>query len=344
MKIKDVAKLAGVSTATVSHVINNTRFVREETRQRVQDAIDRVNYTPNAHARSLASGHSQTLGLIISDVANPFFPELVKSIQRSAAERGYDVILANTNYDQVVTVSCVERMLQQKVRGVAIMTSEMDYSLIDRLLAKEVSVVFLDLGPVGPHTSNINVDYENGIRAGVKHLLGLGHRRIAFLGGPRRLKSAERRRVAFVDTMRRYRRTMHTTPVLLEGDFTAEGGRRAAREIVAMSERPTALLAANDLMAIGALRELHRSGLHVPRDISVVGFDDISFAALTEPPLTTISFPRAEIGRAAVDALMHTIGSPDSAGQEVRVSTHLVVRESTGEATGPNDAQGGSTT
>jgi LacI family transcriptional regulator len=201
MRIKDVARLAGVSTATVSHVINNTRFVREETRQKVLAAIEEAGYTPNLHARSLASGYSRTFGLIVSDIANPFFPELVKSIQRRAAEAGYDVILANTNYDERLTVSCVERLLQQKVRGVAIMTSEMDTALIDRLAQREVAVVFLDLGPVGPHTSNINVDYESGVRAGVEHLIELGHRRIAYVGGPRHLRSPERRVSAFAGIM-----------------------------------------------------------------------------------------------------------------------------------------------
>jgi LacI family transcriptional regulator len=332
MSIKHVAHLAGVSTATVSHVINNTRFVRAETRLKVLAAIDAANYTPNAHARSLAAGYSRTLGLIVSDVANPFFPELVKSIQDNAADLDYDVILANTNYERRLTVSCVERMLQQKVRGVAIMTSEMDPSLIERLAERKVAVVFLDLGPVGPHTSNINVDYERGVRAGVEHLLDLGHRRIAFVGGPRSMLSADRCWTAFVETMQESRGAERTKPVMLDGDFTAPSGQRAAREILKMAERPTAVVFANDLMAIGALGELRRGGARVPDDISVVGFDDISFAALTDPPLTTIAFPRAEVGRAAVEALMQTIAADDALGREVKVATRLVVRESTGEA------------
>lgn len=336
MKIKDVANLAGVSTATVSHVINNTRFVREETRQKVLAAIAEANYTPNAHARSLAAGYSRTFGLIVSDVANPFFPELVKSIQRRAADAGYDLILANTNYDERLTVSCVERMLQQKVRGVAIMTSEMDVSLIERLKGAEVAVVYLDLGPVGPHTSNINVDYESGVRAGVTHLLDLGHRRIAYVGGPRHLKSAERRRASFAEIMERYKHTLHTKPVVIESDFTAEGGVRAATEFLGLAERPTAIFSGNDLMAIGVLGELRRAGVRVPDEVSVVGFDDISFAELTDPPLTTIAFPRADIGSAAIEALMHTISADGAVGREFRVATSLVVRESAGPAR-PNE-------
>lgn len=332
MRIKDVAKIAGVSTATVSHVLNGTRYVRDETRERVLDAIRELNYTPNAAARSLASGRSNTLGLIISDIANPFFPELVKVIQEHALERGYDVLLANTNYDPRRTVSCVEYMIERNVRGVAIMTSEMEFSLVDRLAARNVAVVFLDLGPVGIHMSNLNVDYEHGVRAGVEHLLSLGHRRIAYVSGPLRLRSAARRHDAFAEIMDRSRASLQTKPVYLEGDFTAAGGQEAARRILAMRTRPTAVFAANDLMAIGVLREFTSAGVRVPDDVSVIGFDDISFAELCDPSLTTIAYPRAEIGRAAVDALLDTIADESSMGRELKVSTRLVVRESTGPA------------
>jgi LacI family transcriptional regulator len=150
MKIKDVAKAAGVSTATVSHVINRTRFVTEETKQKVLAAIDSCNYTPNAPARPLASGRSSTLGLIVSDIANPFFPQIIRSIQEEAIEHGYNVTLANPNYDPKRTVSCVQRLIEQRVGGVAIMTSEMDLELTRRLAARKVSVVLLDVGTVWP--------------------------------------------------------------------------------------------------------------------------------------------------------------------------------------------------
>jgi LacI family transcriptional regulator len=332
MRIKDVANLAGVSTATVSHVINNTRFVGEETKQKVEAAIETLNYTPNVHARSLASGRSRTLGLIISDINNPFFPELVKSIEEKASSHGYDIILSNTNYDPKRTVACVQRMLEQNVQGVAIMTSEMDVSLSNRLAAKKVAVVFLDVGQAGPHTSNINVNYEKGIRGGVEHLLSLGHRRIAYISGPPHLKSAERRKAAFAKIMKKYRASLGATPLLFDGDFKTTGGRRAAVEILRLKPAPTAIVSGNDLMAIGALRELKSAGLRVPQDISVIGFDDISFAALAEPQLTTIVIPRAEIGEAAVEALIYTIKDAKNLGREFKISTQLVVRESTGAA------------
>jgi DNA-binding LacI/PurR family transcriptional regulator len=332
MRIKDVAKLAGVSTATVSHVVNKTRFVSAETTERVVAAIERVGYTPNAHARNLASGRSRTLGVIVSDIANPFFPELIKSMQEEAAARGYDVTLANTNYDPERTSSCVRRMLEQRVSGVAVMTSEMDVALSRQLAEREIAVVFLDVGEAGAHTSNIVVNYEKGIRQAVEHLLALGHRRIAYVSGPQRMKSAARRKAAFVKTMKKYQASLHTAPSVFEGDLKAGGGQQAAREMLRLDPLPTAVISANDLMAIGALGELKAAGLRVPEDISVVGFDDILFASLADPPLTTVALSRAEIGRAAVEALLHTVNADGNVGREVKIGTRLVVRGSTGPA------------
>jgi len=331
MRIKDVAREAGVSTATVSHVINKTRYVSEGTRNRVLRAIERCNYYPNAAARSLASGRSNILGLIISDISNPFFPELVKSIEMAAFERGYDVILSNTNYDARRTSHYVRRIIERKIAGVALMTSELDLSLIGELASKHVSVVFLDLGSAGERMSNLVVDYEMGIEEAVEYLVSEGHARIAYVGGPARLRSAARRLEAFRDSVARHLPRARP-PAIYEGDFKLEGGRRAAREILESKPRPTAVLAANDMMALGVMRECQAAGLRIPRDMSLVGFDDIAFAALTDPPLTTISLPRTELGRKAVEALMMTIEQPGHQGIEIHIPTHLITRGSTGAA------------
>ena len=295
MKIRDIAKLAGVSTATVSHVVNNSRYVSEETKQKVQEVIERNGYTPNAHARNLATKSNHTFGLILSDLSNPFFPELVKSIHECAHQQGYEITLANTNYDAGRTVASVQRMLEQRVSGVAVMTSEMDAALAERLAAREIAVVFLDVGQVGPYVSNIAVNYEKGIRAGVEHLLELGHLRIAYISGPQRLKSAQRRLLAFTKTMKKY----ESKPFIFEGDFKATGGQQAVAEMLRQKQSPTAIVAANDLMAMGAMRELRKAGLRVPEDVSVVGFDNILFAELADPPLTTIALPQPSPGNLA---------------------------------------------
>ena len=328
--IRDVARAAGVSTATVSHVINDSRRVTEETRARVLAAIEACRYYPNLHARSLASGRSRTLGLVISDISNPFFPELVKSIEEAAFAHGYDVVLSNTNYDPGRTSHCVARLIERQVAGVALMTSELDTSLVRELARREVAVVFLDLGEPGPHMSNLCVEYEEGVGEAIKHLASLGHERVAFLSGPRRLRSAAKRLGAFRRLSGRL--LPRGASKIYYGDFRLEGGRRAAREMLAGAELPTAVFAANDLMALGAAGEFRAAGLNIPRDLSIVGFDDIEFASLAEPALTTVRLPRAELGRHAVEALMATVGHPERRGVEVRIKPRLVVRDSTARA------------
>jgi LacI family transcriptional regulator len=302
---------------------------------RVSESHRLHDYYPNAHARSLASGSSQILGLVISDIANPFFPELVKSIEAAAYEHGYDVVLSNTNYDAERTAHYVRRFIERKVAGVALMTSEMDKTLIDELARREVSVVFLDSGEIGLHMSNLRVCYAEGIRQTILHLVEFGHRNIAFISGPTHLHSANRRLEAFRQTMQS---VLPDQPEqIFQGDFKIEGGTRAAAKILAVGDTPTAVVAANDLMAFGAISEFRRAGLNVPSDISVVGFDDIEFSSLIEPGLTTVSLPRRELGRLAVEALMSTLANPTQHGVEFEIMTALIVRNSTARARDSRD-------
>lgn len=328
MRIKDVAHEAGVSTATVSHVINETKFVSEETRQKVLQAIEKLNFYPNAHARTLASGRSNIIGLLVSDISNPFFPELVKSIEAAAFERGYNVILFNTNYDAKRTTDYVRRLIELKVAGVALMTAELDAGLIDELQRKEVRVVFNDLGVVSEHMSNIVLDYKSGIDEAVRHLVSLGHEKIAHISGSSRIRSGNIRRDAFIEAMQKYLPDADDS-LIFEGDFRFESGRLAASELLESENLPTAIVVANDMMALGAMAELKAAGFDIPKDISIVGFDDIAFASLSDPPLTTVCSPRVEIGRRAIEALMTTIERPDQQGVEIKIPTYLITRKST---------------
>jgi LacI family transcriptional regulator len=328
MRLKDVAREAGVSTATVSHVINNTKYVTDVTREKVVRAIKHCNYYANAHARSLASGRSNIIGLLVSDISNPFFPELVKSIEDAAFEGGYNVILVNTNYDAKRAADYVRRLIELKVAGVALMTTEFDSELIDELARRKVPVVLHNVGTTGACMSDVLVDYASGIEEAIEHLVALGHRNIAHIAGPARFRSATIRREAFLESFARHL-PGSARPPIYEGDFKFEGGRHAAKEILAAELGSTAVVVANDMMALGAMQEFRVAGLVIPRDISVVGFDDISFAALSEPPLTTVCSPRAEIGKKAIEALMATIKQSGSSGEEVRVRTFLVTRETT---------------
>jgi len=327
-RIKDVAREAGVSTATVSHVINSTKYVSDETRERVLKAIKRFEYHPNAHARTLASGRSNMIGLLVSDISNPFFPELIKAIETAAFERGYNVILLNTNYDPGRAADYVRRLSELNVAGVALMTSELDSDLFKQITHRRVSVVFDNTDLAADRTSNVCVDYASGIEEAVRHLVSLGHRRIAHIAGSSRIPSGAIRREAFHYFIKRYLPD-EPAPAVYEGDFRLDGGRAAASEMLSAPEMPTGVVVANDMMALGAMREFRKAGLSIPRDISIVGFDDIAFAALSEPPLTTINSHRAEIGRRTIEALISLIERPEETGVEIRVPTQLVTRDST---------------
>jgi DNA-binding LacI/PurR family transcriptional regulator len=331
MDIRQVAKRAGVSTATVSRTINNMHQVKPGTARRVWKAIEELKYFPNGQARSLVSGRSHIVGLIVSDITNPFFPELVQGFEDAATQKGYEVLLSNTQYDSTRMATGVRRMLERKVDAVAIMTSEMDSSLTQQLAHNDIPMVFLDVGKVDKHVSNIKVDYALGISQAVGHLLELGHRRIAFISGPGELQSARIRRLAFLKAMNE--RGVAGDQCLIEtGNHRIDGGFNATSQILHGAQLPTAVLCSNDLTAIGGLRAIRRHGGRVPDDISVVGFDDIALAEFTEPPLTTVRLPRREMACKAFEALLAPLGDTSRMGVEYSIAPELIVRESTAKA------------
>ena len=314
--------------------MNGSAKVNPETAARVHKAIADLNFYPNTNARALGSGRSNLYGLIISDITNPFFPELVKSFEDIAVLHGQEVLIANTNYDPERMKICVRRMLQRKVDGVAIMTSEMDDQLIEDFSRRHIPLVFLDTGTPGPGVSCVRIDYSAGIDLAVNHLIKFGHNRIAFISGPMRLASARMRYKAFMDSTARDH--LDDNPHLIqESNHRVDGGHDAMQRILASGARPTAVLASNDLTAIGAMGAIAESGLHVPRDISVVGYDDIQLSAFTMPPLTTVSLPRVEIANAAFHALLNAMKSDEPKpvlGEEHMVLPSFITRKSTGPA------------
>jgi DNA-binding LacI/PurR family transcriptional regulator len=328
MKIQEVARRASVSTATVSRTINNPSLVDPKTAKRVWKAIEELRYFPNTQARSLVSGRSRIIGLIVSDITNPFFPELIKGFEDVAIHNGYEVLISSTNYDSARMALCVRRMLERKVEGVAIMTSEMDKHLVDQLAHRNVPMVFLDVGPPGEGISNVVVDYAMGVNEAVSHLLSLGHRRIGFICGPLGLKSAQIRRTAFLRSLSQHG-IDDADRLLEEADHTVDGGLEAMTRMLESKRAPTAVLASNDLTAIGMMRAVRRAGLAVPRDISIVGFDDIRLAEFTEPPLTTVRLSRQELAEHAFAALLSDLTDQPQPRREYTVETHLVIREST---------------
>lgn len=331
MNIKQVASLAGVSASTVSRTINQPEKVDAQTADRVWRVIRESNYVRNSQARTLVSGKSRIFGLIISDISNPFFPELVKSFDYSAVRHNYDILVASTDYRVDRLGTCVAKMIERQVDGLAIMTSELDRQHLAELYQRKLPMVFLDWGEVRPLVSRIVVDYERGVSDAMRHLVSLGHRKIAFISGPLTLKSIHSRHRAFLKCLRE----LNIPPfkqAAMEGNHRVDGGEAVMRILLAQSDRPTAVLAASDLTAIGALRAIRAAGLDVPRDISLIGFDDIELSQYMHPPLTTIRLSREELGREAFDALYRCAEGTTVSGQEIPISTALVLRESTGAA------------
>ncbi len=329
LTIRDVAKEARVSTATVSHVLNKTGQVSPGTRRLVLAAVKRLGYFPNVHARNLASHNSRTLGMIVSDIENPFFPEVIKGFETRARQLGYDAILTDTNYDPRLTRRAAERMLEHQVRGVAVMTSEINLRLIRELARRRIAVIFLDLGPVRKYVSNMRIDYFSGIQQVVQHLYQLGHRRIAFVAGRPRLKSNIARQQAYEECMRAL--GLEPGPIL-PGNLRFEGGLEAGLAITRLSPRPTAVMAINDLTAVGIIKALTQGGLRVPQDISVTGFDRTRLAEYCTPSITTVDIHRDLLGHMAADALHELSCSANPQGKEYLIPAGLVVRDSTGPA------------
>ena len=323
-RIKDVAAKAGVSIATVSHVLNGTRGTRPQTRQRVLAAIEDLGYSQNQAARNLAMGRSSLMGLIISDIRNPFFPEVTAAFQDQALLHNMDAVVLNTNYDAQRTLNSVKRLVGLQVPAVAILTSQIDPGVMDMLAEHQVAAVYLDLGRVDRWISNIVLDYEHGIAEALQYLIKLGHQRIAYIGGPVHLHSAQRRKRAFQDSAV----LAGVDPSLaIDADFTVRGGYFACSKLL-LGKQPTAILAGNDLTALGVLHRAYDGGLRIPEDLSVVGFDDILITEYTQPALTTVAVPRTEIGKVAFQALWAMLADPTAAGREFRLGTGLVIRQS----------------
>ena len=330
MDIREIAKRAKVSTATVSRTINRVPTVDPQLAKRVWKVVEELGYYPNTQARALVSGRTRIFGLIVSDMTNPFFPEIVQSFEDMAVERGYEILLTSTVHDTKRMEGSVRRMIERRVEGVAILTFGMEESLLEDLRFRKVPLVFIDVGPALPHVCNIRIDYQRGIRQAVQHLAALRHEKIAFITGPLHLPSAVTRKTAFESSLREI--GMRVNPELVfEGDHTMEGGMRAYGEIAKKGMPPTAIMCSNDMTAIGVIREAYERGVSVPQELSVVGFDDIRLSRFFIPPLTTIQMSQAEIARLAFKALVTEVEreTPSPKGTEYVLNTDLVLRKST---------------
>ncbi len=327
--MREVAERAGVSPATVSRVLNKTQYISAETEQRVLEVVRQLNYYKNVHARRLATGQSDLFGLVISEIANPYFPEIIRGFQAAAWDRGLDVLLCNTEYDRSRTESVMRKLIESDVRGVAIMTSSVDKGMTAEVIASGIGAVFCNVGPADKLVSNISIDYERGISQAIEHVVELGHRRAAVIAGPQQNYTAVTIKNALVAGLRA--RNLNPSPVL-ECDYRVDAGASSVRAMLSQKDIPTVVFCGSDLIAMGAMSALEEAGVRVPEDVSVVGIDDISFAYLARPPLTTIRVPRERLGMIAFEALDKMLKLKRRRGADYYLETELVVRKSTAAA------------
>ncbi|HZR58280.1 MAG TPA: LacI family DNA-binding transcriptional regulator [Terriglobales bacterium] len=335
MDIREIARRAKVSTATVSRAINRVPTVDPQLAKRVLKVVEERGYYPNSQARALVSGKSRTFGLIVSEITNPFFPEIVQSFEDIAVRHNYEILLTSTVHDPKRMNLAVRRMIERRVDGVAILTFGTEESLIEDLRFRKIPLVFIDVAPDVTGMSNIRVNYLHGIRQAVQHLAALRHTQIAFVTGPLYLKSALARRTAFKSSMREIGLDV-PAELIVEGDHTMEGGMRALVELMKGRNRPTAVLCSNDMTAIGVLRQAYEDKIDIPGELSLVGFDDIRLAQFTTPPLTTIQMSQTQLAELAFKALITEVErepvsrkTSKTKRNEYELMTNLILRRST---------------
>ena len=320
--IHDVAARAGVSVATVSRVLNGKELVREETSRQVLEVAKSLRYVPNVAARTLSIRRSQTIGIVLPEVHGEFFSEVIRGIDLAARAAGYHILVSGSHSDANEMIDVLDAM-RGRVDGLVVMAPDVALTTLREQLAHKLPMVLLNSGD--ERHATITIDNYGGARTMMRHLASLGHTRVAFIKGPEQNADARER-------LRGYRQVMRTLGASRElefnGDFTERGGYDAVKPIVALTPRPTAIFAANDSMAVGALAALAEAGIDVPAGISLAGFDDIPIAHYVNPPLTTIGVDIAELGRRAFALLADAMDKGTNTKREECISTTLVVRKS----------------
>lgn len=338
VNINVVAERAGVSIATVSRVLNGGALVRPATRDRVLEVARQLEYTPNASARSLSSRRTETLGAVLPALHGEFFSELLRGLDLAARRSGFHLLVSGSHSDRQ-EVEAVLRAFRGRVDALVLMFPDLDAAALTPQL-HGLPVVLVNCGLAGKDFDRVAIDNYGGASQVVRHLWELGHRRIAFLSGPPFNFDAGERRRGYLETLRLL--GSDTPPLIFEGAFTEESGYQAAESLLKEAEPPTALFAANDAMAIGCLAALHERGLEVPRDLSLVGFDDIPAARYVRPALTTVQVPIARLGETAMAlALARVLGHGQGAPVDTTIPVHLLQRGScAGPSSGPRLATG----
>ena len=302
-----------------------------------------LNFVPNNSAIHLKNGKSQIYGIIIPDLTNPFFTELVKIFEELLVENEQEMLVANSDFHPISAQRSVRRMLLRRVDGVAMLSSELESASVDSLIRNRIPVVTTDHYRIANGLSDIKVDFSSGFGLMIAHLKALGHRQVGFIGGTDGLVTSRVRRESFLDAI--VKQGLSSREEWMQfGNFEIDGGSSAMEKILALTEIPTAIVTANDLTAIGALRTAHEKGLSIPNDISICGCDDIEMSDIVYPPLTTLRIPRQEYARMLFDALQSAAKDMNQPGHQYRLPVQLVVRQSTGPVPAPGHQRGGSAT
>ncbi len=325
LRLEDVASKAKVSVSTVSRVVNGFESVKPSTRKRVMAALEQMNYRPNLQARELVAGKSNTLGVIVSNLENPFFVEIFHLLEEQAHKAGFEVLVGNTNYQPERLAACIDMFVGRRVAGLAIIVSEQVAPELKQLAQADIPIAFYDSAIRGKQRTGIHFDYGKGMNLLVRHLYDLGHRRMAYIGYPLQLGPTEDRRDAFIAATKKFGIQQRYLAGEEHSGFAA--GREAARRLLDSGFAPTAILCVNDLFAIGVVRELRTRNIAVPGEISVTGFDNIEIAEFSIPSLTTINIPRERIAATIFRGL--TAGEQRA---QVMIDPEMIVRESTGIA------------
>lgn len=325
--LKDVAKRAGVSTATVSHVINKTRFVSDELKAKVYQAMEELNYHPNAIARSLRRRKTHNIGMIVPDISYPFLAEVARGVEDAGFELGYNVILCDSDGNLEREAGYIGLLQEKKVDGIVFVAAGESSSHVQALIEQGMPVVVCDRELPGVEVDTVIADNVGSGYQATEHLIWLGQRRIGCMAGPQELAISNQR-------VEGYRKALeqHAIPLgeelIVRGDFRCKGGYEAMRELLALDEPPTAIFACNDLMAMGAICAASQKKLKIPQDVAIIGCDDIALASFTNPSLTTIAQPKHEMGTAAIEMLVERIKDKSKPPTKRLLPTGLVLRDS----------------
>lgn len=326
--IKDVAKIAGVSTTTVSHVMNKTRFVAEKTTEKVFAAVEKLNYAPSAVARSLKCNTTRTIGMLVTTSTNPFFAQVVHGVENYCYKEGYTLILCNTEGHFSKQRDYLRMLSEKRVDGLLVICSDLNQELLDLLdKNKEMPMVVMDWGRQHVDTDCIQDNAKLGGYIATKHFIDNGHKKIGCLCGPLDKMTCQNRLAGFRHALNEAN-LKENPDWIVEADFECDSAVKATNKILQQKDRPTALFCFNDTMALAAISTIRQAGLSVPEDISIIGYDNIDLAAFFSPPLTTIHQPKKRLGKTAVKILMARLANKQSKQQIFEIQPELVVRHS----------------